>query len=48
VPLKTTLDENETTLFENRPITSALDLINENRHFFGLSLDVRKKIDRFV
>jgi hypothetical protein len=32
----------------NRPITSALDQINANRHFFGLSLDVRKKIDRFV
>jgi hypothetical protein len=29
-PLKTTLRENETTLFENRPITSGLDLINDN------------------
>jgi hypothetical protein len=29
-PLKTTLDENETTLFEKRPITSALDHINAN------------------
>jgi hypothetical protein len=29
-PLKTTLCENETTLFENSPITSALDHINEN------------------
>jgi MFS family permease len=29
--------ENETTLFENRPITSALDQINANSHFsFGL------------
>ena len=37
---KTTLRENETTLFENRPITSALDQINENDHFpFGLALD---------
>ena len=31
-PLKTTLRENETTLFENRPITSALDQINANGH----------------
>jgi hypothetical protein len=39
-PLRTTLRENETTLFENRPITSALDRINENDHFpFGLALD---------
>jgi hypothetical protein len=29
-PLETTLRENETTLFENRPITSALDQINTN------------------
>jgi hypothetical protein len=28
--LKTTLCENETTLFENRPITSGLDHINAN------------------
>ena len=28
-PLKTTLRENETTLIENRPITSELDHINE-------------------
>ena len=27
---KTTLRENETTLFENRPNTSGLDHINEN------------------
>jgi hypothetical protein len=40
--------ENETTLIENRPRTSALDQINENSHFsFGLALDVRKN-DRFV
>jgi hypothetical protein len=43
VPLKTTLDENETRLIENRPTTSALDLINENRHFFGLSLECSEK-----
>jgi len=29
-PLRTTLRENETTLIENRPITSGLDQINEN------------------
>ena len=29
---KTTLDENETTLFENRLITSALDHINANSY----------------
>ena len=29
-PLKTTLGENETTLIENRPTTSALDHITEN------------------
>jgi hypothetical protein len=28
--LRTTLRENETTLFENRPTTSGLDHINEN------------------
>jgi hypothetical protein len=28
--LKTTVGENETTLFENRPNTSGLDHINEN------------------
>jgi hypothetical protein len=33
------LRENETTLFENRPITSALDQINANSRFsFGLAL----------
>jgi hypothetical protein len=41
-PLKTTLCENETTLFENRPITSALDHINANSlkagRSFGLGL----------
>jgi hypothetical protein len=37
---KTTLRENETTLFDNRPITSALDHINANSNFsFGLALD---------
>ena len=30
--LKTTLRENETTLFENRPITSDLDRINANSY----------------
>jgi hypothetical protein len=29
-PLRTGLGENETTLFEKRPITSALDHINAN------------------
>jgi hypothetical protein len=29
--LRTTLRENETTLFENRPITSGLDHINANK-----------------
>ena len=29
-PLRTTLRENETRLFDNRPITSGLDHINEN------------------
>ena len=29
----TTLRENETTLFENGPITSGLDQINANSHF---------------
>ena len=31
-PLRTTLRENETTFFENRPITSALDHINANSY----------------
>ena len=36
-PLRTRLRENETTLIENRPITSALDQINANSHFsFGV------------
>jgi hypothetical protein len=36
------LRENETTLFENRPITSGLDHINVTSHFsFGMALDVR-------
>jgi hypothetical protein len=34
------LRENETTLFENRPITSALDHVNANNQFsFGVALD---------
>src|ERR1700686_5124360 len=32
-PLRTTLRENETTLFENRPITSALDHISRRTSF---------------